>query len=65
MFEELRFPKITEDEFNILYRDDQGNYIKFEKYDKDFASNCFLSMNDLKAINKKCEELGWMNLKKE
>ena len=75
MFEELGYKKITEHKFKepeygettelILYRDDvQGLDIEFWN-DKSLSKMCnydvsYITMQELKAINLKCKELGWI-----
>ena len=41
------------------FEDKDKNYIQFDLVIERFTCNCYLSIQDLKAINKKCEELGW------
>lgn len=36
------------------------NYITFRKEHKDVSSYRAFTVQELKAINKKCEELGWL-----
>ena len=76
LFEILGYKKITENKFEesvygettvlILYRDDvQGLDIEFWN-DKTISKTCnydisYITMQELKAINKKVEELGWLD----
>lgn len=40
--------------------DDDNNYIHFDLVIERFTCNCYLSVQELQAINKKCKELGWL-----
>lgn len=42
------------------FEDKDKNYIQFDLVIERFTCNCYLSIKDLKAINKKCLELGWI-----
>lgn len=64
MFEELGYIKY-ESKYNIYYTAQFGTEIAFNKKDKDVTKywgmeNQYIDMQELKAINKKCEELGWI-----
>lgn len=68
MFEELGYKKVRDDERFIKYRKQHDNdYIVIDKETKDFIKNFdftywkAVNMQELQAINKKVEELGWMN----
>ena len=69
MFEELGY-MTDENEYFIEYRKQKENcckFIKFDLIDKAFTSfyyiipdrQSYLTMEELQAINKKVEELGW------
>lgn len=67
MFRELGYEKVRDDERFIKYRKPFDNYyFVMDKETKDFIKNFdfaywkAVTMDELKAINKKCEELGWM-----
>lgn len=70
LFEELGYEKKIENEDFLRYDnkdnpDDTPMKICFSKYFKTFTKVRFLreeaiSMQELKAINKKCLELGWL-----
>lgn len=64
MFEKLDYKKIEKSN-KIIYREKMGLLIPnaeivFYKNDKWIGVNFNLDMQELKAINKKCEELGWI-----
>ena len=42
------------------YIDEDKNYISFDLVVERFTCNCYLSVKELKAINLKCKELGWI-----
>ena len=69
MFEELGYEKIQQilssgELYIEYYNEKTSEYIKFwgdktiSKYE--YREAGYLSMQELKAINKKCEELGWL-----
>ena len=64
MFEELGYEKVRDDERFITYR--KSDYIVIDKETKDFIKNFdfaywkAINMQELQAINKKVEELGWI-----
>lgn len=66
MFKELGYDDKKEDEEKIIYQDigNEDIYIKFYKPYKVIMGmptyDYFLDMPILKAINKKCKELGWI-----
>ena len=68
MFKELGYEKQAESIFGLVYRN-KNNYaeITFDLYDETICASIhddesvYLSMEELRAINKKCEELGWLN----
>lgn len=69
MFEELGYEKENNSNyicefykygtFNFI-DDDDIIFIKFDMKDKDFWKSTSITMQELQAINKKCEELGWI-----
>ena len=65
LFKELGYKK-TEDDYKIYYEskaDQATGYISFvfDKKCKNINIDTFISMPKLKAIIKKCEELGWLD----
>lgn len=71
MFEELEYKKLEENDYYIEYRKqgkDYSKFIKFDLIDRSFTSfyyvvtdkQAYLSIQELQAINKKCQELGWI-----
>lgn len=67
LFEELGYKKVLDDERFIKYRKRTNNdNIVMDKETKDFIKNFdfaywkAINMQELQAINKKCEELGWI-----
>lgn len=62
MFEELGLEQ-SKSPFKdcIEYGEYLRSHIIFDKTYKFVHANCTVSMKLLKAINKQCEELGWMN----
>lgn len=56
MFEELGYKKT----FNNYYEHDFGITIEFEDKYKEINIRGPIEVQELKAINKKCEELGWI-----
>ena len=59
MFIENGWTKITKEGIEEFI-DDNNNYIHFDLVIERFTCNCYLSAKELQAINKKCEELGWI-----
>lgn len=69
LFEELGYKLVKATEYRsyyLKYYKDDDNIIYFDKDDKtihkdgEYAETCYgITMQELKAINKKCEELGW------
>ncbi len=67
LFEELGYEKVRDDERFIKYRKPHDNdYIVIDKETKDFIKNFdfaywkAINIQELQAINKKCQELGWI-----
>ena len=68
LFEQLGYEKNSDDEYSIEYRkisDDDLFEINFWKKDKTISKNYYREMGyitrkELQAINKKVEELGWL-----
>lgn len=75
MLKELEFEKILDTDTDILYRykkrlmgDMCIHNILFSKISKlvfsygiDIDQTCAIGMQELKAINEKCKELGWLD----
>lgn len=69
MLKNLGYEKISDDKYSIEYRnilDDDLFEINFWKKDKTISKNFYkdkgyITIKELQAINKKVEELGWMN----
>ena len=67
LFEALGYKKIRNDKDFEVYRKNDYNIIDFERNDKrvyksaryDTTSDG-ITMKELQAINKKCQELGWI-----
>lgn len=65
MFEEYGYLFIIEDEENIIYVDEEDIKINFDKICKTFYKSTYhkyakeICMEELQAINKQIEELGW------
>ncbi len=46
----------------IYYHPDYGETLEFDKeYEEYYAENLGIDMSILKAINKQCKELGWLD----
>lgn len=68
MFEKLGYEKVSDDKYSIEYReilDDDLFEINFWKEDKTISKNYYrdmgyITLQELQAINKKCQELGWI-----
>lgn len=69
MFEELGYYLDVENNVFCIWVNDDGEVIKFNKKYKKFykALYCeqfeYITMQELKAINEKCKELGWLDEK--
>lgn len=69
MFKDLGYIKIEDNFNNIEYRKNvEGDLfeIDFWKIDKTVSKNYYrdmgyINLNELKAINEKCKELGWLD----
>ena len=68
LFEQLGYKLIPQVEYRsyfLKYKKDDDNIIYFDEdkeihKDGEYAETCYgITMQELKAINKKCEELGW------
>ena len=65
MFEELGYELWTDDKETIFYKGENKNII-FDKYTKEICLidkaefDIDITMQELQAINKKVEELGWI-----
>lgn len=68
MLKNLGYEKVSDDKYSIEYRkilDDDLFEINFWKEDKTISKNYYreigyITLQELQAINKKVEELGWM-----
>ena len=65
MFKEMGFSKLSEigSEIKTIYRNTKGKYIQFNHVVKKVSlegNYKWVEMQELKAINKKVEELGWI-----
>ena len=59
MFEELGWVQETNNKSFIVY--ERGfRTIVFLRYEKAIVPLCYINVRLLKAINKQCEELGWL-----
>ena len=56
MFEELGY----KNKFHNFYEHDFGTTIEFENRYKEIQIRGIINTDELQAINKKCEELGWI-----
>lgn len=63
MFAEIGYKKYIDDSgYRTIYIDDEnGAYIEFDNEIKCYKSNIYICIEELQAINKKCEELGWLD----
>lgn len=67
MFEELNFNKYEFDTHIDYLSRERSQEITFRKDTKMICSSCgigaeYITMQELQAINKKCEELGWLDV---
>ena len=66
MFEELGYKRKvyqpTDELFEIRY-DFHGKEIWFDKLREEFGSLSGIGVKELKAINEKCKEMGWLDAK--
>lgn len=65
MFKKLGYLKLSDlsNKIKTVYRNNKGKHIQFNHLVKrvSFEGTCrWIDMQELKAINKKCEELGWI-----
>ena len=64
MFEKLGYIEHFKNETNEVYRTDSshclGRSTIFQYENKRILPSPIITMQELKAINKKCEELGWL-----
>lgn len=61
MFKKLKYKKNFENEYNANYEHLRGMTINFNKDDKSLSIYInYISLDELKAINEKVKELGWL-----
>ena len=67
LFEELGYKKIRDDENKVIYENEKkSKFILFNKEEKavevsaEYGLSELIYTNELQAINKKCQELGWI-----
>ena len=61
LFEEIGYKTEFEDKISFTFANrEKGRYITFIKDSKTLMLPCELTMQELKAINLKCKELGWI-----
>ena len=67
LFKELGYEKTRNNKDFELYKKNDYNIIDFERDDKRFYKSAIydttsdgITMEELQAINKKCQELGWI-----
>lgn len=66
MFEKLGYRIEYEDEITFTFSNrEYARYITFIKETKTLMLSSNITMQELQAINKKCEELGWYNKKQD
>lgn len=64
MFKKLGYKQTNNDNYSICYSNEEENfYIYFYKYWKKIEVLHDITIQELKAINKQVEELGWNNEK--
>mgnify|MGYP006367837047 CR=1 FL=1 len=67
MFAELGYRRVDTEQCKNIYRNRFGSHIYFDNKNKsiDLAGrqnkNKILTLKQLRAINKKCKELGWLD----
>ena len=66
MFEKLgyKYSKLLSDDVRIYYEhknnnNQPSNFILFDLDYKSISNDCDITLEELQAINKQCEELGW------
>ena len=66
MFEELGYKK-EDDEYWIIYKGEEKDITFNKKYKNvevyDERESQYMTMRELQAINEKCKELGWLDVK--
>lgn len=68
MFEKLGYKKVEliSSGYIEYERSEDDKYFSFDLITKEiFVCDYYITMEELKAINKQCEELGWKNISKE
>lgn len=62
LFEEIGYKTEFEDKISFTFANrEKGRYITFIKDSKTLMLPCELTMQELKAINEKVKELGWLD----
>lgn len=66
MFEKLGYKKVPLNSSECLYYERYDEHFSFDLISKEIGvCDYYITMEELKAINKQCEELGWKNISKE
>lgn len=66
MFEKLGYKKVPLNSSECLYYEKYDEHFSFDLISKEIGvCDYYITMEELKAINKQCEELGWKNVSKE
>lgn len=66
MFEKLGYKKVPLNSSECLYYERYDEHFSFDLISKEIGvCDYYITMEELKAINKQCEELGWKNVSKE
>ena len=56
----LKYQKLVVDMLWVIYFDTKFKYLTTSLINDEYETYHVLDMNELKAINKQCEELGWL-----
>ena len=66
MFEKLGYKGVPLYSSECLYYERYDEHFSFDLISKEIGvCDYYITMEELKAINKQCEELGWKNISKE
>lgn len=66
MFEKLGYKKVPLNSSECLYYERYDEHFSFDLISKEIGvCDYYITMEELKAINKQCEELGWQKMSKE